>query len=514
MKRSFLRIAIVILLTAALTVSAFAIPENPMFGGSSIVGEEYIPDVGSTLDNPYFVGTLRITSSCVEMLKTMEGYLQKPKGDYLQYSIGYGCNTSYLRKYYDKLDISKEDMEMVLSSSYPNYILKEEKAEALMLYVLDEIEDTLDKFLTKYNISVNQYQYDALISLTYNVGNTWMKEDTRLASLLINGQYTVNEFASAMGVYCHAGTEVLDVLVTRRIREIKLFLYGAYQLDAVNEKFCTVLFEAEDGTVETDIAYYQEGQPYQILFGAESENPLLPYFVGWYTEDGQKITASSTVGVEDRLTVYARFSDVQEDPELYDAGIAYKPADNPSIGQTDYAGGQKELVDVSTIFSDMKVDDWHYPYVCQLYTLGNIDGFPDKTFRPNDTVTTGQALKMILLAAGYEEPPKVASHWARNFMNLALDEGILIRGEITDLDVPITRAMMAKLVVRSMGLSRLYDHTVFTDTTDKSIEALYDFGISDGYPDGTFRPANHLTRAELSAIVSRMYHVRDLYDIQ
>lgn len=514
MRRCFLRSAFLILLAAALTVSAFAIPSDPLSGGSAIVGDEYIPDFDSSIDNPYFTGTLRISPSCVEMLKKMEGYLQKPKGDYQQYSIGYGCNTKYLRKYYDKLDISETDMEMVLSSSYPNYILKEEKAEALMLYVLDEVEDTLDKFLNKYSISVNQYQYDALMSFTYNLGNTWMKEDTRLASLLISGEYTVNEFASAMGVYCHAGTEILDILVSRRIQEIKLFLFGAYQLDAVEEKFCTVVFEADNGEVETDIGYYEEGKPYQILFGAESEDPMMPYFVGWYTADGQKITASSIVGQEDRLTVYARFSDVQEDPELFVAADFYKPADNPSVGQTDYVGGATELIDVTTVFSDMNVDDWHYPYVCQLYTLGNIDGFPDKTFRPNDTVTTGQALKMILLASGYEQPPKVASHWARNFMNLALDEGIIVRGEITDLDVPISRGLMAKIVAKSMKLSRLYDHTVFTDTTDEYVATLYDFGISDGYPDGTFRPTKNLTRAELSAIVSRMYHIRDLYDIQ
>ncbi len=514
MRRCFLRTAVLVLLAAALTVSAFALPTDPLSGGSIIVGDEYIPDFDSSIDNPYFTGTLRVSPSCVEMLKEMEGYLQKPKGDYLQYSIGYGCNTKYLRMYYDKLDITESDMEMVLSSSYPNYILKEEKAEALMLYVLDEVEETLDKFLNKYSISVNQYQYDALMSFTYNLGNSWMKEDTRLASLLISGEYTVNEFASAMGVYCHASKDILNILVSRRIQEIKLFLFGAYQLDDVEEKFCTVIFEAEDGTVETDIGYYQEGTPYQILFGAESENPELPYFSGWYTAEGQKITASTIVGQEDRLTVYARFSEVQEDPELFLFADSYKPTDNPSIGQTDYVGGVKELIDVTTVFSDMKADDWHYEYICQLYTLGIIDGFPDKTFRPNDTVTTGQALKMILLAAGYDEPPKVASHWARNFMNLALDEGIIVRGEITDLDVPISRVLMARIVAKSMGLTRLYEHTVFTDTSDEYVETLYDFGISDGYPDGTFRPDKNLTRAELSAIVCRMNHIRDLYDIR
>ena len=164
-------------------------------------------------------------------------------------------------------------------------------------------------------------------------------------------------------------------------------------------------------------------------------------------------------------------------------------------------------------FSDMDFNDWHYDYVCELYSRGVIDGFPDLTFRPENTVTTGQALKMILLAAGYEEPEKVASHWARNFMNLALEEGIIDRGDITDLDVPISRGLMAKIVVNAMKLSRLYDHFPFTDTTDGFVLTMYDFGLADGYPDGSFLPNNHLKRSELSAIVCRMYDVKELYNL-
>ena len=42
--------------------------------------------------------------------------------------------------------------------------------------------------------------------------------------------------------------------------------------------------------------------------------------------------------------------------------------------------------------------------VMALYDARVIDGFKDGTFQPESTVTTGQALKMILLAAGYGEP--------------------------------------------------------------------------------------------------------------
>ena len=103
-----------------------------------------------------------------------------------------------------------------------------------------------------------------------------------------------------------------------------------------------------------------------------------------------------------------------------------------------------------------------------LYDARVIDGFKDGTFQPESTVTTGQALKMILLAAGYGEPERVASHWARGYLNLALDEGILERGEITDLDVTILRSLVAKIAAKALHLERQSAENYFVDTTDDS----------------------------------------------
>jgi len=510
MKRYVICLVLLLSLIAAVSISAVAAPPpDPLAGGSTIVGDSYTPNFDTTIDNPYFIGTLKTSASCVEMLKAMEGYLQKSASDYQQASIGYGCNTKYLRQYYEQLDLTEDEMEKVLSKDYPNYILKEDKAEALMLYVMVEIEEKLDAFLNKYDIDVNQYQYDALMSFTYNLGTAWMSKSTRLGEVLVSKNYTVNEFASAMGVYCHvtSGSEakVLDLLVSRRIQEIKLFLYGAYELDATDIKFCTVRYDAGNGDCVTDIGFYQVGQPYQILFGAEPTSETPPYFTGWYKEDGTKVTASDIV--EGSITVSAGWSYSYADPQLTQNGTPYVPGDNPSVNQNDYAGDPLAGLDLTTVFSDIEKDDWHYDYVAELYKRGVVDGFPDRSFRPDEKVTTGQALKMILLAAGYAEPEKVASHWARNFMNLALDEGIIIRGEITDLDVNISRGLMAQIVVKSMGLTRLYDHSTFNDTSSVYAETLFDYGISDGYPDGSFKPNRSLTRAELCAIVSRMYQI-------
>ena len=80
-------------------------------------------------------------------------------------------------------------------------------------------------------------------------------------------------------------------------------------------------------------------------------------------------------------------------------------------------------------FSDVPEDSWFYTDVMTLAESGVIGGYPDGTYRPTKKVTTGEALKMILLAAGYPEPEPAASHWARGYLNFAIEQGFLTRYE-------------------------------------------------------------------------------------
>lgn len=173
---------------------------------------------------------------------------------------------------------------------------------------------------------------------------------------------------------------------------------------------------------------------------------------------------------------------------------------DPSPAEGEIPESEPEL----PVFPDVTLNDWFYDDVLALYTAGVVAGYGDGTFRPQENVTTGAALKMILLAAGYDEPETVSSHWARGYLNLALDEQLLEKGEITDLDVSITRGLMAKIAALALELTRTSEQNVFADATDDYTQALYESGIVNGYADNTFRPERTLTRAELSAIVHRI----------
>ena len=178
-----------------------------------------------------------------------------------------------------------------------------------------------------------------------------------------------------------------------------------------------------------------------------------------------------------------------------------------------WTGGMLCVHAEGELLSDVPADSWFYDDVTTLVASGVVSGYPDGTYRPNNTVTTGEALKMILLAAGYPEPEAVSSHWARGYLNFAIEQGFLVRYEdISDLDVPMTRGLVAKLAANALGLMASGEPTPFTDTDSSYVLALYESGIVGGYPDGTFRPGASLTRAELAAIVRRIGDLRVPYE--
>ena len=230
---------------------------------TALVGPAYANETDKETEYPVFEGQLSISDEGIEMIKGIEGCINRPMSDYSQHSIGYGCSTEFAEKY-------------GFSTTY----LTEAEAHELLLFVLEGMEKKLDAFLKTYGIRVNQYQYDALMSFTFNLGSNWMSDTTRLGEVLADGNYTVNEFASAMGVYCHVttskGPEVLDLLVDRRIREIKLFLYGAYDLNDVDEKFCTLRFEVDEDIYITKTSLvYSSG--YELAGSINLAIPMVAY---------------------------------------------------------------------------------------------------------------------------------------------------------------------------------------------------------------------------------------------
>ena len=67
-----------------------------------------------------------------------------------------------------------------------------------------------------------------------------------------------------------------------------------------------------------------------------------------------------------------------------------------------YMLGSDNMTEKITQFEDVSEDHWANANIKTAYDLGIINGFDEKTFKPDDPVTYEQALKMVVCALGYE----------------------------------------------------------------------------------------------------------------
>ena len=160
-------------------------------------------------------------------------------------------------------------------------------------------------------------------------------------------------------------------------------------------------------------------------------------------------------------------------------------------------------------FTDVKSTAWYYSYVKDLYDNGIVNGVTPTTFAPQSSVKLGEALKLILMAAGYADQAPTASHWASGFYQLAQTKGFLPSGMSLGLNDSISRLQIAELIVNVLGAERTSQTpSPFVDTSDLSALILFDLGIFQGTQvnDQTFfYPQNSITRAEISAVICRVY---------
>ncbi|MDY0235476.1 MAG: S-layer homology domain-containing protein [Gudongella sp.] len=172
-------------------------------------------------------------------------------------------------------------------------------------------------------------------------------------------------------------------------------------------------------------------------------------------------------------------------------------------------------------FKDVKQSDWYYGNISILVQDGTLNGYPDKTFKPQNTITRAEFIKATMSVIGYDNIPSTGTHWADGYIQKGKDLGILCSYVTSNPDVAITRYDMSRIVSNLLTYQNynssvdlnLYENSLgdiaaISNNLDpvlkKSVLNSYASGILTGYEDGTFSGDRTLNRGEAATVLLRI----------
>ena len=207
--------------------------------------------------------------------------------------------------------------------------------------------------------------------------------------------------------------------------------------------------------------------PFALVYTADdgSDTPDYPDYPIW-TPDGDD-DGPSGLNTEDHFSYVVGYAEDYRTGEATDDEDLWPVKPNNQITRAEVATIFYRLLEdevrdeydtTTNDFSDVTADSWYNQTVSTLARMGIVKGYEDGTFRPN---------------------------------------------------APITRAEFGAIATRFFAeTGATYEPGTFTDVTGdewfaNAIQDAVNLGLIGGYPDGTVRPNNNITRAEACAIVNR-----------
>ena len=192
--------------------------------------------------------TMTASQQFLDMLKQTEGFAPRAYWDNSQWSVGYGtrCPNEMLEE-------------------YSNRDITEAEAEALLQQMLKDFENEVNKLIQKHGLSLTQYEFDALVTFTYNCGGAWTYNENSAMNRAVRYGFSGTDLVHTMSLYSMADTDY--ILIDRRLSEACLYLEGQYE--AYNT--------SSDGTYPYRYRYvYLDGNGGEVLYDIHGYTAAAP----------------------------------------------------------------------------------------------------------------------------------------------------------------------------------------------------------------------------------------------
>lgn len=175
-------------------------------------------------------------------------------------------------------------------------------------------------------------------------------------------------------------------------------------------------------------------------------------------------------------------------------------------------------------FTDVSRSSWYYDSVRAAWEKDLIDGVTRTLYKPDDTLTVAQAIKLsaalhqMLNNNGKVSLRNGSPYWYSSYVSYAVDNGIIEKMYLdytpAQMNTPVKRnefvhifygAMSDYRQINTVADNKIPD-VITTDTYALEIYTFYRAGILTGSDkNGTFYPTNDIKRSEVAAILSRIY---------
>lgn len=162
---------------------------------------------------------------------------------------------------------------------------------------------------------------------------------------------------------------------------------------------------------------------------------------------------------------------------------------------------------------------WASESIATWTTRGILNGYEDGTFRPNGNITRAEFTKIINSVFGFQKTSSEqfadvsSSAWYANDILKARAAGYFkgTAGNLASPDQLLSRQDAATILDRVFllkskndGLNSLNDSAGISNYAKDAVRALVNAGAISGYPDGSFKPNNPITRAETIKIIDEL----------